>query len=167
MKRFALLAGLVLALTAPAAAQDTPQAEVLAAYSYLRSNGLNANGGNLAIQGNVNNWFSVVGDFDAHFFSGVNLYTYTFGPRFSYRGHDGDSEFVAFGHTLFGGAHASGGGLSANAFAMNLGGGIDWVVHKKVAIRVIQADAQVTRSNGITDTDARLSFGVVFRFGKK
>ena len=171
MRKLLVLAGLavMLSLASPAFSQDTPKAEVFAGYSYIRSGGANFNGWNAAVQGNFNHWFSLVGDFSGHYYppANVHLYTYTFGPQASYR----TDKITVFGRVLFGGAKAGVGfgGISAstNAFAMNFGGGVDWNVSKPIAIRLIQADALVTRFGGSTTTDPRLSFGIVFRFGTK
>ena len=50
---------------------------------------------------------------------------------------------------------------------MDFGGGMDWVVHKNVAIRVIQTDLLVTYLGQDAATDGRISAGIVFRFGSK
>lgn len=72
---------------------------------------------------------------------------------------------------LFGGARASAGfdraGASDAAFAMNIGGGLDWVAHKNCAVRVIQVDLLVTRFGPDASTDPRISAGIVFRLGSK
>ena len=114
--------------------------------------------------GNLNDWFGVVGDFSGHYFppGKAHIYTYTFGPQLSYQKN---TKLVPFAHALFGGARAGVGSFGINGFAANLGGGIDWVVNRNLGIRLIQADALITRFSGSNSTDARLSVGVVFRFG--
>jgi hypothetical protein len=166
MRKLGSFLVLALLVAAPAAAQDTPQGEVFLGYSYIRSDSANLNGWNAAVQGNVNSWFSVVGDFSGHYFppANLNIHTFTFGPRFTYRGHERVQPFV---HALFGGARASVLGVSDTAFAANVGGGVDIKAADWLAIRAIQADALITRFGGTTTADPRLSFGVVFRFGKK
>lgn len=160
-----LLLGLFAAL--PMAAQDTPKAEVFAGYSYIRSDGANFRGWNASVAGNVNDWFGLVGDFSGNYLPQANahIYTYTFGPRFSYRKH---ARVTPFFHTLVGGARigVSGAG-SESGFAANIGGGVDIKVNDHFAVRAIQADGLITRFGGTTTADPRLSFGVVFRFGKK
>ncbi len=164
MRKLVCLCGLVLLLSVPAMAQETPKAEVFLGGSYIRSDGANFRGWNASVAGNLNDWFGIVGDFSGHYFppGDVHIYTYTFGPQLSYRKN---TKLVPFAHALFGGARAGGGGFGINGFAMNLGGGMDWVVHQNLGIRLIQADALITRFSGNTSTDARLSFGVVFRLG--
>ena len=178
MRRVLCLVGLVLAFALSAAAQgargtsagfQTPKAEVFLGGSYIRSDGANFRGWNASIAANVNDWFGIAGDVSGHYFppANANIYTYTFGPQISYRKN---TKVVPFAHALFGGFHAGAGfgGVSGsiNGFAMNLGGGLDWAAHRNFAIRLIQADALITRFAGATSTDARLSVGVVFRFGK-
>lgn len=186
MRRIWFLLGLLLA-TLPAAAQDLPRAEVFGGYSYLRVNpgggvdGINLNGWNASVAGNLNNWFGVVGDFSGHYgtpdISGlaveVRQHSYTFGPRFSYRQTD---RVTPFAHALFGASNvrlrAPGTPTdSETALAVILGGGVDVKANDSIAVRVVQADYFMTRFEGPTGStesqhNLRLSFGVVFRFGR-
>lgn len=111
-----------------------------------------------------------------------HLLTYMFGPRFTYRASEKVEPFV---HSLFGGAHVSGSvsgtvspgfefSGSENSFAMALGGGFDYRVSPKVAIRFIQADYLMTRfktninsagnSVAATQNNFRIGAGIQFRF---
>ena len=60
-------------------------------------------------------------------------------------------------------------GVSAtdNAFAMALGGGVDWKANDRIAIRLAQGDYLLTRFGSTSQHNFRLSTGVVFRFGGK
>jgi hypothetical protein len=140
----------------------SPKAEVFGGYQFSHLDpGLNANGWNVAASGNLSRWFGVTADFSGAYKNGGHIYTYMFGPTFSARSK-GVTPFV---HTLFGGATASGGGGSANAFAMAIGGGMDVNGGKHFAVRVIQADWLLLRSGGYTDKkNVRVSTGIVFRF---
>jgi opacity protein-like surface antigen len=151
----------------------------------------NLQGGSGSIALNANRWFGVVGDFGGSKFSKIDagslgsanisasLFTYLFGPRLSYRKHE---TVTPFAHALFGGAHVSdvttqGVILSKgeSAFAMALGGGVDFKVHKNIAIRAIQAEYLMTRFTDIasstgakgTQNHVRISTGIVFRFGER
>jgi len=151
----------------------------------------NINGGSASVAYNLNNWFGLAADFGGSSISSVDLsglpsvnvsstlFTYLFGPRFSYRGN---KTFTPFAQVLVGGAHitdvtAAGVTLakSENAFAMTVGGGLDWNVTKLVAIRVGQVEYVLTRfSNPFSLTGAsgtqnsvRVSAGVVFKLGGK
>ncbi|MFZ1008740.1 MAG: outer membrane beta-barrel protein [Candidatus Sulfotelmatobacter sp.] len=114
-----------------------------------------------------------------------NLFTYLFGPQIKVRAH----HLQPYGQLLFGGAHTNvygnafqticqpivGGctlskAPSAEAFAMDFGGGVDIPVGKHVAIRPVQFDYLLTRfSNPFTGSNNqnnfRYSAGVLFSFG--
>jgi len=152
--------------------QDHPKAEFFGGYQFSRiggSGGVNANGWNMAVTGNVTRWFGVTSDFSGAYKSigGIDAkaYTYTFGPTLSARGE----HVTPFAHVLFGGFHASAGfqglGESINGFAMMVGGGVDVKVTPHIAVRVIQPDWILWKARGITEkANARISTGVVFRF---
>ncbi len=163
MRKLAFLALLLAGFAVPAVAQDHSTADVFFGYSLVRSDGVNFHGANGSVAVNFNDWFSIAGDISGH--SGpldTRLVVYTFGPQVTY----GRSAKIApFAHALFGGAHASASGISDNGFAMNLGGGLDWNATDRIGVRLIQADALVTRFGLNSSTDARLSFGVLFRIG--
>jgi len=163
-----------------AKAADAPKAEVFGGYSYFRANEgftLNLNGWNASITGNVNRWLGVVGDFSGHYGSesgsflvpgkaDLSSHSFLFGPRFSYRGHD---RITPFAHALFGvnhaRAHSFGLTLKDTAFSTAIGGGFDVKLSNSFALRALQADYVMTRFGGETQNNARLSFGVVYRWG--
>ncbi len=176
MKRWALLCGVMLLFAGVASAQDDSKVEVFGGYSYMRfnpgmgSSGLNFNGGSGSIAYNVTPMVGVVADFGGYHYSqsggDVNVISYMFGPKVST--HAGPVR--PFVQGLFGGAHASfsGGGGSENAFAMALGGGLDWDATPRIGVRLIQAEYLMTRfgfgGSGYTQNNARISAGVTFRF---
>jgi len=114
-----------------------------------------------------------------------NLFTYLFGPQLKVRAH----HLQPYGHLLFGGAHtnvygnayrtlcqpmvngcALTKGPTAEAFAMDFGGGVDIPVGKHFAIRPAQIDYLLTRfSNPFTgannQNNFRYSAGILFAFG--
>lgn len=164
---------------------STPEFEVAGAYSYIRANaaesggGFNLNGASASFAYNFNDSFSVLGDLGAYRFGGLpsgvssNMYTYLFGPRFSFHRFHRATPFV---QGLLGGGHlmASSGSVDAseNGFALALGGGLDVPFHRHFAIRVIQAEYLMTRfatisGTTVTQNNLRVSAGLVFRFGKK
>jgi len=195
MKRWALLCGAMLLFAAAASAQDTPRIEAFGGYSYVRVNpgfgisGENYNGGSGSVAFNLNSWLGVVGDVGGYHWSQSTLdataVTYLFGPKVSLR----TGPITPFVQTLFGGARLSGtanggcggaivhsqqtifggcGSGSENAFAMALGGGLDWNATKHIGVRLIQAEYLMTRFGVVdsadTQNNARISAGVVFRF---
>lgn len=107
-----------------------------------------------------------------------NAHTFLIGPRFSYREHD---RLTPFAHVLVGGTrqHIETDTIirgpveqrfdfsdSNTRFVGSLGGGLDVKLTESIALRVIQADYQWTRLSGVTQDNARVSTGIVFRFGK-
>ena len=154
MRQLMILALSLGLLSLPVMAQNFPKAEIFGGYQFTRFEpGVNANGWNASLTGNVNRWFGVAADFSGTYKSGEHLHTYMFGPVFSAR----SDKVTPFAHALFGGASTS--------FAMAFGGGVDVKVADKVALRLIQGDWLVLRSEGFTSKkNARISTGIVFRF---
>jgi len=118
-------------------------------------------------------WLGFAADFGGHYGSlsraAVHQHTYLFGPQLSFPGRV--SPFV---HVLVGGAHQSvTGGIfptgafpvtTGDSFASAMGGGIDIKALPFVAIRVIQVDYVLTRFDGQTQNQPRVSAGLVFHF---
>jgi opacity protein-like surface antigen len=97
----------------------------------------------------------------------TSLHTYLFGPRASVS----VGRLSPFGQALFGLAHQSVSanafitnvGQQDNAFAFDLGGGLDFRLASRVAWR-IQADYLQTKVFDSTQHDPRISTGIVLRF---
>ncbi len=127
---------------AAVAQENYSKAEVFGGYQYTRfDGGVNANGFNGAITGNLNHWFGVAADFSGAYknVSGVDTktYTYTFGPQVAMRR---GGAFTPFAHALFGGFPA-------------------------ISVRLLQFDWLSLHANGNSDNNnMRLSTGVVFHF---
>ena len=91
----------------------------------------------------------------------LRVYTYTVGPVLTAR----LPVVQPFVHALFGGATLSSGGVSDNAFAMLLGGGLDVGLRKGSGLRLVQADWLMTKFGDQTqDRQGRLSAGIVIKF---
>ena len=168
-----------------AQAQERKTIDVFAGYSYVRDNpstrGANSfdlHGGSASVAYNFNNWLSGVADFGGYHNTNIlgsggsgTLSTYLFGPRVSYH-HFG--RITPFGQVLFGVAHTGQALLntanSQNAFAMTVGGGVDYRLNSRFSIRPAQVEYLLTRFNEFTDPRAqsqnnlRVSTGIVFRF---
>ncbi len=150
------LIGLMLLLglfsLAAVAQENYSKAEVFGGYQYTRfDGGVNANGFNGALTGNLNHWFGVAADFR---------------PQVAMRR---GGAFTPFAHALFGGFHssASASGISASdsGFAFMLGGGADVKVAPAISVRLLQFDWLSLHANGNSDNNImRLSTGVVFHF---
>ena len=176
MRKFMGLIALMALAIIPAHAQTTPQVEIMGGYSYLRADmsgaDIGLHGWNASLTENVNRWLGGTAEFGGFYASpgsvNVNAYSFMFGPKFSYRKND---SFTPFAHVLLGGLHASRGYLGISQpttdFAAAFGGGLDVKVNKIVSIRVIQADYIVTPFLNQTQSNIRLSAGVVLRFGRK
>ncbi len=166
-----LLTGTILFLLAVSAAmaQEFPRAEVFGGYQYTNLDGTSLNGWNAALNGNLNHWFGITGDFSGAYktVSGTDFrnYTYTFGPTLSSR----RGQFLTpFAHALFGGCRSSAscGGISgtANGFAMMVGGGLDAKLTRHLSVRAVQFDWASFRANGSSsNNNFRYTGGLVFR----
>lgn len=151
-------------------AQDTHRAEVFGGYQYTRlEGGVNANGWNAAVTGNLSDHFGVTADFSGAYatVSGVNFKTYSYavGPVVYLSPTD---KFRPFAHVLIGGFHTSAGfaGISAstNGFTTMAGGGLD-VGGGHLAWRVVQADWVLYHAEGSTSKkNVRVSTGIILRF---
>ena len=180
MKTFLSLIVLVALISVPVMAQDTPKAEVFGGYQYQYlggdfatlngGSGINANGWDASVTGNINKHFGVTGDFSGVYktISGVSghLYTYGGGPVVAV---DFGGKINPFVHAIFGGftfgAGGGGGSASTNGFMMKFGGGVDVAVNKVIAIRLAQVDWDYYRAQGTSeDKNVNLSAGIVFRF---
>lgn len=177
MRRSIIWAAFAFILSASAFAQDFTKGEVFGGYQYTRINpgngvnGANFNGWNAAGQYNWNKYFGVKADFSGAYKSelGASLrqHTYLFGPVLSAR----SEKTTLFAHVLFGGAHATVdtgtsffGSASESAFAMALGGGLDYNFHKNFAVRVGQFDYLPTHFGDATQHNFRYSTGIVLKF---
>ncbi len=137
-----------------------------------------------ALAGNVNRWFSLVGDFGAYRIKDLppsitgSAYTYLFGPQFSRRGE----RWTPFVHALFGAATLAdiqvsttpspsaffNRSFSANSFATALGGGVDVNFNKHIGARLFQAEYLMTRftdGNNNKQNNLRAAAGLVLHFG--
>jgi outer membrane immunogenic protein len=168
-----------------AQAQETPKVDVFAGYSYVRENpgpssgdSFSLNGGSASLTYHIRDWVSAVADFGGYhngniLGSGVDgtLSTYLFGPRIAYRSY---RHFTPFAEGLFGVAHAgagiAGGTLgSRSAFAMAIGGGVDYRINNRFSLRPLQVDYLLTRfaegtPNNQTQNNLRASTGIVIHF---
>jgi len=121
-------------------------------------------------------WLGLGADFSSHYgsFNGASyhLQTYLFGPQISLPG-----KISPFAHLLVGGAHATSGvtltpasaltpanGSPSNGFATAVGVGIDIKIAPFVWVRPVQIDYLATRLNSSTQSQPRISTGVVLHF---
>jgi hypothetical protein len=136
---------------------------------------LNLNGWKISGVYKAKDWLGLGADFGGHYgsFNGASyhLQTYLFGPQISFPGRV--SPFV---HVLVGGAHATSGtsfsssavapanGSPNNGFAAAVGAGIDIKLAPFIWFRPVQIDYLATRFNSSTQSQPRISAGVVLHF---
>jgi len=160
MQKLIGVAALIVVISTFGMAQEMPGPEIYGGFQYTRTDGGgHGNGWNTAANLYITRWLGGTADFSGVYNNG-SLYTYTFGPVVSTH----KNNFSPFAHALFGGAHASSSGVSDSGMAMMFGGGVDFGT-KKWAVRAVQFDWLVLRSNGITNkNNMRVNTGVMYRF---
>jgi len=184
MKKFLVALALFSLFCISAGAQDLPQVEVYGGYQMIHETFLTLHGFVGAVEGNVNEVFSIVGEYSfgyesvSAFDAEANIKEMTFmgGPRFSYRAE----RFRPFAHVLLGGNRISAGvnvpgylseSGSITNFAMAFGGGVDISLNEGLSVRPAQLDILTTRvsMDGLTEwgNQLRYSAGIVFKFGEK
>jgi len=165
MKKATWLAVVIFLGAISSFAQDVPQGDVAAAYSFVHFGpGSNANGGSFSAAVNMNRWFGIAGDFGAYSQSPTKTFTFLAGPRFSVRSRG--SRITPYAETLFGGAHMSTNGFGSTGFSALVGGGVDFGMSPSVALRP-QVDYLAIRAGGSNLDTARISIGVAFNLGQK
>lgn len=163
MKKTTIRAILFVTLLCPLAAAQRVELFGGAQFEHLQSS-YNAVGWNASLTGNFKHVLGITGDFSGVYnsrHSNSSVYTYTFGPVLTAR----LPVVQPFVHALFGGASASTSGVSENAFAMFVGGGLDIGLRKGIGFRLVQADWLLTKfGNGTQDQQGRVSAGIVIKF---
>jgi len=163
MKTKMIRTSLVAILLCPLALAQRVEIFGGAQFEHLQSS-YNAVGWNASLTGNFKHVLGITGDFSGVYNShrsNSSVYTYTIGPVLSAR----LPVVQPFVHALFGGARASTSGVSDNAFAMLLGGGLDLGFRKGIAFRLVQADWLMTKFGDQTqDKQGRVSAGIVIKF---
>jgi len=156
--------GLALLLGSSTAHAQAAAVEVFGGGSFARNSNTNFGGWNASATGNFLSWLGATADFSGHYNSPVSITTMTFGPRLAV---PTDSGLAPFTQATFGVARLAVGDATANGFGAYVGGGLDWIMRDYLAIRLLQLDGQFIHVNGISNNGTRLSFGVVFRLGRR
>ena len=176
---------LVLLISTPCLAQNTPLLEVYTGFSYARIDGderdnRNLFGWNGALSVNANHRFGFTVDSSGHYqdnvFSRSRFFKLVAGPRFTARS-DG---MTTFAHVLLGGTHqhervdtlTQHFTAHDTAFSVLMGGGLDVDVTPHFGVRVIQAEYDLSKFNRAVSGkaiqhNARVGIGIVFRFGER
>ncbi len=107
----------------------------------------------------------------------VNKISYMAGPRYTWTAWSGANQhrLQMYAQGLFGGAHgfdgvyptSTGTTSSANSFAIQAGGGLNYYFNRHWGVRLLEADfVRTAMPNGVDDVqhDLRLAFGVTYHF---
>ena len=177
---------------ARAQAIQSPRVEIFAGYSYLHATTaisgepINLHGGSISAAFYLNRWLGAVGDLGVYHAGDIanqfslNLWSYQFGPRVRLKN---DTRLTPYGQFLLGGGHAGGTiytsslapGLlpigTNNSFLFTTGGGLDYRLTNRIAIRVAQAEYLYSQflngsATGHQQHNFRLTTGLVFNFRK-
>jgi len=167
LRKLCLMAGVFLALSLTAHAQGiADKINVFGGYSYMHYDGSpsgSLNGWELSGEYKFANWIGGVADFDGHYGSpggpSNSTHNFLFGPQVSW-----PARVSPFAHVLIGGAHTNIGGFTDTSFSTAIGGGIDTEIGHGFSWRIIEGDAVITHFFGSSQTNARLSTGIVFHF---
>jgi opacity protein-like surface antigen len=180
---------LLLPVSLLAQANGTPKGEMYTGYSFVRIEGSNLHGWNLAPVGNVNEHLGIMGDFAGQYSnesstvgtaessSNLTLHSAMAGLRVTDRSLGALSPFA---HSLFGmtrinaevivnqpGVPSSATSNNVTGFSMALGGGLDLNMSSRFALRMFQLDYLLIRSDGFKHEGVRASTGLVWRFGQR
>ena len=156
----------------PTAAQQERKYALSAGYAYMRTDTsagpLSLHGINFSLARNVNGWLAIVGDLGGYHLEGFRLGTILSGPRFTARAQQRTSLFA---QALLGGAHANAGARGFPSYhdsvAWAFGGGLDYRLNGRVAIRLAQIEYLQTRLGGAVQHNLRAGGGIVLHFGAR
>ena len=167
-----LLLLLTIATAWPSVAQVMPRVQVFGGYSYTRydtpsfgfSSPTGLNGYTFSPAYNVIRGFGVVAELSGQYTTNRNLRDIAAGPQFLYpRG-----KMMFFAHLLFGEARSLvqvGGPQEDTARVTTLGGGMDYSISPRFAVRAFQVDYLRTTLFNTTQDNFRVSTGLVYRWG--
>ena len=170
MKRFlAVLAIVLVVSTGSLWAQDAPKAEVYGGFSMVNisDSGFKTTpfGWAASANFNVNEMFGIVADTSGNYRDGNKFHSILGGVQLTHR----VAKTSAFFQAKTGFLHTND-TSDNNHFQVGFGGGADWNVNDKVAIRLIQVDWLPTKETGAATgwvkNVTRASAGVVFKVTK-
>jgi len=159
--------------------------EVAMTYDALHANAANGKdfwmqGGGVQAEGYLAHGFGVVADLTGEHTAnmrnsgvGLDMVTMTFGPRYTW--HPARSRSAIYGQALVGRANgfnsvfpnARGADSSANDLALKVGGGLNYTLSRRIAVRAIEADwmrTQLPNSNTGTQDSLQIGTGLILRF---
>ena len=156
----------------PSAAQDMPRVQVFGGYSYTRfdspsfgfSNPSGLNGWNFSPAFNLIRGFGVAAEVSKQYGSNVDLRDIAVGPQFLYP----RNKMLFFAHVLVGNARSFvrvGTGETDTDRVVALGGGMDFALTSRFAVRVFQVDYLRTSLFSEKQNNLRFSTGLVYQWG--
>lgn len=156
-----------------AEAQDMPRLQVFGGYSYTRfdsksfgfANPADLNGYTFSPAFNLTHGFGVAAELSGQYTRNLNLRDLAVGPQFVYPRGPG----VFFAHVLVGDARSFvrvGNGEGDTDRAVILGGGMDWGLSSRFAVRLFQVDYVRTNLFQTKQNNLRFSAGLVYTWGK-
>jgi hypothetical protein len=167
-----LLLLLTTGTASPSAAQEMPRVQVFGGYSYTRydtpsfgfSSPTGLNGYTFSPAYNLIRGFGVVAELSGQYKTGANLRDVAAGPQFLYA--RGNMLFSA--HLLVGEARSLvqvGGPQEDSSRVVIGGGGMDYNISSRFAVRAFQVDYVHTNLFNTTQGNLRFSTGLVYRWG--
>ena len=157
----------------PAAAQDMPRVQVFGGYSYTRfdspsfgfANASGLNGYNFAPAYNLIRGFGVMAELSGQYGSKLNLRDIAVGPQFLYpRGKETVLRPSSHRRSPLAGASWMPAKKTRHG-RWSLGGGMDYDLTPRFAVRVFQVDYLHTTLFSETQNNLRFSTGLVYRWG--
>jgi hypothetical protein len=163
---------LTIGVTRPAPAQDMPRAQVFGGYSYIRydttsfgfANTTGVNGYNFSPAYNIIRGFGVVAEISGQYKTNLNFRDLAVGPQFVYL--RGKKTLIA--HVLIGDSRSliqAGTPQGDTARVVAFGGGMDYDLTPRFAVRAFQIDYLHTTLFNTTQNNVRFSTGLVYRWG--
>jgi len=168
-------------------ASAVPRFDLSLGYTHMNANAppgqsdyFGLNGGYISGSVHLADWISIAAEVTGGHANDISLLgqnltlmTYEAGPRISWSEH----RFVPYGQVLFGGAHASDSYFptetsfttSASSWALTTGGGLDFNLTRRFAVRILDVDyLRTALPNGDNNAQNHLvtSAGIVIKFGE-
>lgn len=187
MRNWVLRVGLLLLLPLAVRAQELPKAEIYAGYSFVRDFTVNHHGWDSSIAATINPNLALVADFSGHyakvndttfgfpFEDQISVHSVMIGPRVS----DSVGKWRPFGQVLLGASRVSestellvgtttlSDSFNRVGFWVTAGGGMDYWITRRVAIRIVQAEYYMFKVGDTKNETPRLGFGLLFAWGSK
>jgi hypothetical protein len=160
----------ILSMAVPAFAQAKGAANVSFGYANLETIGTNGNsnvnipaGWTASVGVGVTPMSAFVGEIGGHYKDGGKTHTFQGGLRFFSTKNPKSTPFF---QVLTGLGHGSNGTVSANAWTLTPGGGVDVKINEQAAFRV-QGDYLLMRNDGINTHSLRFGGSIVINLPKK